>query len=62
MNLKTAILYINIIALSLIFPHTDSAPLMLPLTIGGFSGDTMIDKMMVTPEMKFFIAAYSWDS
>jgi hypothetical protein len=34
---------------------------MFPLTIGGFSGDTMINIMMMTPQQKLFIAGYSWD-
>jgi hypothetical protein len=44
-----------------VIEKTNCAPLMFPLTIGGFSGNTVIEMMIMTPQQKLFIAGYSWD-
>jgi hypothetical protein len=39
-----------------------AAPLMFPLTLGGFTDDTYIQKMVVTADQKILIGAKTWDS
>jgi hypothetical protein len=62
MNLKTALDIAIILAVLIVAPLVSSAPLMFPLTIGGFDGNTWIDIMMMTPDSKLFIAGESSDS